>query len=190
MIPFSQKWLSHFWAMYGVKPKWMQMSYFSSIFLVVWWFVVFYILCLLWKMMQIYIMMMQIIYNNVITCIFWCKLLGLFKHWYMSCDYTAFVIRPYDKCRIIAWQMSRNRSNCFLASLSSNETNFLTFFILLLTYFTIFTEQKRVHCNKQCTLFYYLNSLSRKYYLMNSSSRYFGKVQSSSATRSSSLSIW
>ena len=49
--------------------------------------------------------------------------------------------------------MSRNRSNCFLASLSSNETNFLTFFILLLTYFTIFTEQKRVHCNKQCTLF-------------------------------------
>ena len=78
---------------------------------------------------------------------------------------------------------------CFLASLSSNETNFLTFFILLLTYFTIFTEQKRVHCNKQCTLFYYLNSLSRKYYLMNSSSRYFGKVQSSSATRSSSLSI-
>ena len=42
------------------------------------------------------------IYNNVITCIFWCKLLGLFKHWYMSCDYTAFVIRPYDKCRIIA----------------------------------------------------------------------------------------
>ena len=34
-------------------------------------------------------------------CIFWCKLLGLFKHWYMSCDYTAFVIRPYDKCRII-----------------------------------------------------------------------------------------
>ena len=42
------------------------------------------------------------IYNNVITCIFWCKLLGLYKHWYMSCDYTAFVIRPYDKCRIIA----------------------------------------------------------------------------------------
>ena len=23
------------------------------------------------------------------------------RHWYMSCDYTAFVIRPYDKCRII-----------------------------------------------------------------------------------------
>ena len=23
-------------------------------------------------------------------------------YWYMSCDYTAFVIRPYDKCRIIA----------------------------------------------------------------------------------------
>ena len=66
------------------------------------------ILCLLWKMMHIY--------NNVITCIFWCKLLGLFKHWYMSCDYTAFVIRPYDKCRIITWQMSRNRYNCFLAS--------------------------------------------------------------------------
>ena len=41
------------------------------------------------------------IYNNVITCIFWRKLLGLFKHWYMSYDYTAFVIRPYDKCRII-----------------------------------------------------------------------------------------
>ena len=121
MIPFSQKWLSHFWAMYGVKPKWMQMSYFSSIFLVVWWFVVFYILCLLWKMIQIYIMMMQIIYNNVTTCIFWCKLLGLFKHWYMSCDYTAFVIQPYDKCRIIAWQMSRNRSNCFLASYKSQH---------------------------------------------------------------------
>jgi len=57
------------------------------------------------------------IYNNVITCIFWCKLLGLFKHWYMSYDYTAFVIRPYDKCRIITWQMSRNRYNSFLASL-------------------------------------------------------------------------
>ena len=48
---------------------------------------------------------------------------------------------------------------------------------------------------KECTVisnalfFYYLNSLSRKYYLMNSSSRYFGNVQSSSATRSSSLSI-
>ena len=35
----------------------------------------------------------------------------------MSYDYTAFVIRPYDKCRVIAWQMSRNRYNCFLASL-------------------------------------------------------------------------
>jgi large subunit ribosomal protein L13 len=34
-----------------------------------------------------------------------------------------------------------------------------------------------------------INSLSRKYYLINSSSRYFGNVQSSSATRSSSLSI-
>ena len=48
---------------------------------------------------------------------------------------------------------------------------------------------------KECTVtnnalfFYYLNSLSRKYYLMKRSSRYFGKVQSSSATRSSSLSI-
>ena len=48
---------------------------------------------------------------------------------------------------------------------------------------------------KECTVtnnalfFYYINSLSRKYYLMNRSSRYFGKVQSSSATRSSSLSI-
>ena len=30
------------------------------------------------------------------------KILGLFIHWYMSCDYTAFVIRPYDKYRIIA----------------------------------------------------------------------------------------
>ena len=48
------------------------------------------------------------LYNNVITCIFWCKILGLFKHWYMSCDYTAFVIRAYDKCRIIACQMSCN----------------------------------------------------------------------------------
>ena len=71
------------------------------------------ILCLLWKMMHIY--------NNVITCIFWCKLLDLFKHWYMSCDYTAFVIRPYDKCRIIVWQMSHNRYNCFLASYKSQH---------------------------------------------------------------------
>ena len=48
---------------------------------------------------------------------------------------------------------------------------------------------------KECTvtnnaLFFLLsNSLSRKFYLMKRSSRYFGKVQSSSATRSSSLSI-
>ena len=42
------------------------------------------------------------IYNNVITCIFWCKILGLFKYWYMSYDYTTFVIRPYDKSRINA----------------------------------------------------------------------------------------
>ena len=34
------------------------------------------------------------------------------------------------------------------------------------------------------------NSLSRKYYRMKRSSRYFGNVQSSSATSSSSLSIW
>ena len=45
---------------------------------------------------------LRYIYNNVITCIFWRKILGLFKHWYMSCDYMAFVIRSYDKCRIIA----------------------------------------------------------------------------------------
>ena len=66
------------------------------------------ILCLLWKMMHIY--------NNVITCIFWCKILGLFILWYMSCDYTTFVIQPYDKSRINAWQMSRNRKKGFLAS--------------------------------------------------------------------------
>ena len=30
------------------------------------------------------------------------KILGLFILWYMSCDYTAFVIRPYDKCHVIA----------------------------------------------------------------------------------------
>ena len=53
---------------------------------------------------------------NINTCIFWCKISGLFIHWYMSCDYMTFVIRPYDKCRINAWHMSRNRKKGFLAS--------------------------------------------------------------------------
>ena len=53
---------------------------------------------------------------NINTCIFWCKISGLFIHWYISCDYMTFVIRQYDKCRINAWHMSRNRKKGFLAS--------------------------------------------------------------------------
>ena len=39
-------------------------------------------------------------------------------------------------------------------------------------------------------LFSHFSPLTSKNYLINNSSRYFGKVQSSSATVSSSLSMW